>query len=422
MITGFFNINSFMSHDSNNPNVIGDISSVALTYSKNIEEFTSTLGTLYVFDKGGLSGPQITAFNSTCSTIATLLNGIINYTVGGAGLLIDMETALTGSAITVSIGNSILNTIDSKNYPTWVEFTITESALSWTFKVWLSNTDFITNYPLGNIQLIYPFTNLQILYTSYLTAQADVAALTPISMSTIASGSVTGVVTGYASFQVLVQNPADYTANFQFPVLVAYNGGNDYCNQNNYFAQFVTEILASGSYTLDQWLAVIPSLVPVNAYYFVVNWANTSINNGLSVLPLYSPTVAALATTTLATTYFSDYTMPQVENYIEYTTSMYKSLGMYVVPDIGNTDGRVTWQSKFPDYFLVALDDVNYARMSIGTQEMITMLNQLLSVAETFTSGTLPTGVTTLIRGSNTYLCQTLGTVQIRVLTRASTL
>lgn len=420
MIYGFYEIKGFLGNIPNSPNPIGEISSVALTYSKTIKEYPTANGVLHVFDVGTLTSGQSTNLNSSCSNVAALLNGIPGYNSTPGTLLLDIETALTNAATNVTIGASILNPIDSTNYPAWVSFTITENSQSYTFMIWLSNNDFLNNYPLGNIQLIFPISNLADLYNNFTTSKATVNALSLTDFVNLGS-NISGVITNTTSFTVLVQETTDSTQTFQFPVYVAYNGGPIYCNHNNYFQAFVNAVLASSTLTLSQWLAAIPSLVPVNTFLIVVNWQNTAVSNGSLANPICSPTIPVVDASPLASTYFPDYTLGQVSGFLDYTCAMYKSVGLYILPLLGNADGRLTWSAKFPDYFLVGLTDVNLGQMSVLTQTMASTLNSLIAFAETYVTGvTLPSGVSVLTRGNKTYVCQTVNSVQMCVLTRAS--
>ena len=456
MLTCFFEINSFIRNGSS-PSTIGEISNLAKTYSTNVLEYPSVNGTLLVFDTGTLTTGEPAVLNNTCSAVSTLLSGISNYNNSSSTIIADLQATL-GSSITVtSVGNTVLNPINGLNYPVSFTFTVVENTFTWAFQVWISNSDFLANYPLGSFKLIFPINSLQSLYTSYTTAHSTINGLTPTSLTSIINNIIIGGLTGYATNNVpvvnnlgvvtditstvassipitgtitgiteitaniVIQNPLDTTQSFILPVLVAYNGGPLFCNQINYFKAFVYSILNSGTQTEAQWLSVIPSLIPVNTYYFVVNWSNDAVTNGSLAYPIYSPTVPIIAPATFASTYFPDFSPAlTLENNINYTTFMYKSAGAYVIPDIGNLDGGITWHNKFPDYFLVASGDPNVGQMTSNTVTITAALNNLIQVAESYITGsTIPTGTTILTRGSRVYLCQVYNAIKICVLTRA---
>ena len=456
MLTCFFEINSFIKNGST-PNTFGELSSLAKTYSTNVLEYHSANGTLLVFDTGTLTTGEPAVLNSTCTAVSTILSGISTYNNSSSTIIADLQAALGSSATVTSVGSTILNTDNGLNYPVSFIFTVVESAFTWTFQVWINNNDFLANYPLGSFKLIFPINSLQTLYTSYTTAHSTINGLTPLSLTSIINNIIVGGLTGYATTNtpivngsgivtgittttstsvpvtstvtgiteitanIVVQNPLDTTQSFILPVLVAYNGGPLFCNQINYFKGFVSSILNSGSQTEAQWLSIIPSLVPVNTYYFVVNWSNDAVSNGSLPYPIYSPTVPIIAPATFASTYFSDFNPAlTVENTLNYTTFMYKSAGAYVIPDITNLDGVMSWHNKFPDYFLVASGDPNIGQMTSNTVTITTALNNLIQVAESYTTGsTIPTGTTILTRGSRVYLCQVYNAIKICVLTRA---
>jgi len=423
MLIGFYNINSFINNNIGTVNPIGELSELGNTYSRTISQYAGTKGNLSIFDVGDLTISQRVLTQQVCTQIAGMLDNIVNYNTSSGNLLANFQAELGNTVTNLSLGLPILNPDDNQLYPTWIQFDTVQQGLVWTFKIWLSDTDFRNNYPAGHIQLIFPISNLAHLFSDYTGSAAIVNALKPTSLTILAANQVTDVVTGYDEMTIRVYNANDITQFFDFPVLVAFNGGDLFCNRVNYFKAFKDAILAVPGLTLAQWLTVIPSLEPLNKYYVLPNWINTAIVNLAVQSPICSPTILVSAPDAFAAKYFPDYTLQQVSDYLNYTVAMYKSLGLYIVPDLLNLDGRLPWRVKLPDYFLVSLNDLNIQQMSVATQNVVVLLDRMIRFAETYTVDTvLPDTITIEKRGTLLYACSSIENIQLCVLTRASSI
>jgi len=419
MIQGFYTINSFINNTPGAINPVGELSEIGTTYAKSIQYFTGSNGTLNVFDVGGLSG----SISSLAAVAVTALNGVPGYNTSSGTLINNMLAALGNGTSNVSIGNGVLNPIDNLLYPEWIQFNVTASGNTVSFKVWLVNASFLSQYPLGQIQLVYPINNLQLLFTNYTASAFAINSLNPTSLITDVATQVTGVVTGITTFTVNVYNAADTTQFFSMPIAVAYNGGPVFCNMANYILKLKSDLLASGAQTLNQWLNIIPALLPLSKFYFVPNWGNAAISNSALATPIISPTITVTDTTSFASTYFPDYASSHIVGFLDYTVMMYKSIGLFVLPDFTNLDGPLTFKAKFPDYFLVSVSDINLEQMSQVTVQMAVALDQVVRFAETWTTSTvLPAGYVLETRNNQTYVNVNVTGATLSVLTRHSAL
>ena len=424
MISGFYTMDASVSNIDNSTNPVGELSELGRTYARNVTTYFGSNGFLEVFNTGQLTGNQTDILQQALTNVAGLLSNIVNYNTSSGTILADIAAELGSSVSGVAIGNTVLNPVDNVLYPEWIAFTSTQLAVSFEFKIWLVNTAFLADYPYGQFELIYPVTNLALLYTDFETSKNTVSLLNPTSLISLASQRIHHSVTGYTSFTIRVYNRLDQAQFFDLPILVAYNGGNLYNTQSAFLEQFKTEVLQSGILTLEDWLVVIPSLIPVNSYYVLPTWDNVAVSNLALIAPLGSPTIAPFTGVSIATRYFAEYTQPEVVNYLNYSVVLYKSLGVYVLPDIGNLDGRIPFRTKFHDYFLVPLSNINIEQMSVLTQNMTVLLDQLVRFAETYIDGQLilDEAISIQHHGIYTYVCKTVNSIKLCVLTRATAL
>jgi hypothetical protein len=416
MINGFFNIDSFINNSTNATNPIGEISAKGLTYERDVKQYVGVKGTLLQF---GISNSTVyidSNIQAIGANVVTLLDNLVNVTTPSGSLLADITSSLGNTVSAITIGEATLNPVDNKLYPNWITFTVLIEGNSIDLKIWLSNEVFLTEYPLGYIKLIYPIADIQTLYDDYLTNRTTVQALTPSSLIKITHDAITYPVTGFDSLSVRVYNRLNTAQYFNLPIAVAYNGGSIYCNKTSFMETFKNELLSGGIIPLEDWLVVIPSLVPLNKYYIVPNWANTALPNQLVVSPICSPTIAIESVDIVANAHFSQYNVADVVGYLDYSVAIYKSIGFFVLPDIGNSDGRIRWRAKFSDYFILPLTDLNIGQMSPRTKTVSIALDQLLHLAETYTVGdTLPAGFKVEVYATKTYITKSVETILLLV-------
>lgn len=427
MLNCFLNIDKF-TNNASLINPIGELSAIGMTYSREVDTYSApnVNSDLLVFDYGTLSTNQSAAIKPAAVAIATALNNIVGYNTSSGTILNNVVAALGGNASNVSIGDLVVNPVDGLQYPKWIVFTFQTNNQSYDLKVWLNNDDFIANYPLGNITLVFPVTNLLDLYNNFSTASTEIQNLKATDLiNKLYSTPVNYAYTGMSDLSFRVYNRNNSSQFFDLPILVAYNGGSIFCNAVNYFNTFVDELLAMGTMTINDWATVIPGLIPTNKYYIMANWNNTAIVNGAVPSPILSPTLSIKTgnniANDIAVNVFPSYTGDQVWNYLDYTILTYKSIGLFILPDIGNYDGRLDWSHKFTDYFVVSLSDINVQQMSVNTQSVISLLTDLIKFCETYTSTTvLPSNYIKETKGNYNFINSTINNITLSVLTRES--
>jgi hypothetical protein len=216
----------------------------------------------------------------------------------------------------------------------------------------------------------------------------------------------------FTTFRVF--NVTNSSQWFDLPVAYICNGGTLFCNTASCKAAFINALLTESLFTLQQWEVIIPTLVPTNKFYVIPNLSNEAIAVGT---PIQSPTIN-LSTTSLATlqtTYFPDYGS-SVDALIDYTVALYNSIGLFILPCNSNLTSA-TFHDTFGDYFLVSTNDVIINRMSVNTQQMVTLLtNMLVLITTTNVLVTLPAGYSIEVRNGFNYLVGNVGTTTLSVL------
>jgi len=377
-IYGFLQINQFCSgQTATNP--IGQISPICQTFGKSVSYCSqSTDCELLIFNHSNLPVNPVPMLTS----LVNKLGLIPGYTLSQNSILNDILATLGVGFTNISLGPMVLNIFDNTSYPSSITFHYTSGNVSADFKVWLANTNFYNEYPLGEITVMSPIANVSDLYNSFLTSQVTVNELTPVSLSVQESSVSTGrgiPFTSLFSKIFTVYNRVNNSQFFNLPILFGYNGGPTYCNPTNALNAFINYLLTNSNITLSQWEQVIPQLRPTDKFYVIPNWANV-FGGGLG-----SPTIHLFNNpgSSIQSTYFPSLSVGDVNNFLDYTALLFNSYGLFIMPDVDNPDNRSLFSEKFSDYFLVSALDVMSKKMSADTQNMITLLNNLVYAAST---------------------------------------
>lgn len=420
-VLGFLNINSFVSNTDGVTNSVGEISPKSYTYSREVKSYVSTDTNFLVFDITTLTGPEQAVIEAVNADAASKLNAVAIGLPGSIAMLTEVTTALGANVAGISIGPEVLNTVDGLNYPAWIEFTLTSNGFDWLIKVWLVDAYFDTEFTECFVEVILPFTDLTLMYLNYPLVVSTVEALDTGSLINTASSQITDPVTGYQHLTLELFNVNDLSQSIQIPFLIAYNGSTVVCTTTEFINAIQILLEASGSYTLAEWIIIIPDLVPINTYRVVANWGNIAVDNLALAAPLCSPTVDLIDGVGIAAAYWPGILEVDVLSHLQYSVALYKSIGLYLLPDENNPDGRLNWKTKFPDYLVIATNDSNISQLSTTTQTVIITLDQMIRLAETYVTGdTLDAGITKEVFGSYEYLSKRVLSIKLTVLTRES--
>jgi hypothetical protein len=413
-IYGFLNINRFFNGQAG-INPVGQISPKGMTFGTSSEYSADNSNSQLIIFQPNLL--PVVATIEWITGLATQLSGVVNYTVSQSSLLNNIITALGTRFTNITIGTVVMNPVDGKGYPTFIKFTYTTTLGSATFKVWLANTNFINEYPDGDITVVTPIINVSDLFNNFAACKAVVDKLTVMSIiNEVATLNLPIPETGIYTNTFRVNNRANVALWFDLPVAFVYHGGTMYNNPTSFLQAFVDYLVKNSTITLAQWETVIPSLLPTDKFYVIPAWNNVAVSVGVDI---GSPTIKVFDNPgmVIAETYFPELLPADVNGVLDYTTLQFGSYGAYIVPDISNADGRIPFRTKFNDYFLVPVNDVLINRQSVETQNAIVLLTNLVRYAsDPAILVTPPSGYELEIKGSKTYLLGTVNRITFAVL------
>jgi len=418
-VYGFLNITELTVNLPNIVSEVGELSPTGYSYSRDLKYYPNASGTLVNHFNVPLLAAQLAVYDSVMNTVSTLFDNIVLGMQEPHSVLVNITNVLGPNVTNVMVGKSINK--NSVLYPEWVSFDIVTSGYTWNIKIWLSDASFLIEYPETYIQVVSPLDNMQILYDNYSTAATLLASTTTTSLINKAEVEVTVAISGYKTITLTAFNIHNKTESVEVTFLLAYNGRDNFVTADAIITAVSDMLVSGGLHTLADWTVVIPELNPTHAYIVVPTWNNISVNNVALSAPLYSPTISVLDTVNIESTYFPTWSTTDFSNNAEYTTMLYKSLGLYIVPALDTAGPRLKFTDRVPDYMIIPLNDINIQQLSARTRETIVMLDELVRVAELYKDGDTLTGTISQITISGyRYLTSRYLDMTLSVMTRES--
>jgi len=302
--------------------------------------------------------------------------------------------------------------------PDYVSFTFVASTTTqYELRIWLSNSLFITSYPLSTIRSVIPPLPLSELYTVNLNTTANIyqTALQSAGegQQDLQNALQSGLYTGYASHLVTFMDGNGNTAPVQFNLL--YNGATP--GSIAIRTAIRTLLNNSGVGTSTGWRALAPSLFVTELFYLVPLWDHTT---SLILNTIYPNIVALQSAITDVTTVFSDIPSGYITANVNIMTVPYDNLTVLAIPDTENDNARVSLAFEHPTYQDVPTTDAAFSTMTTLTQQFATLLIDALSVA--YGNASTNTGLVTYTppNDNRTYVTFNVGDVAYYVITKTS--
>lgn len=433
-LSGFLSINAFIDNANLQNSPIGEQSTFTKTFSNDPQVYFGSNIELSMYDLKDLTVGQQGNLDVVMAAVVAALNNMENLS-DDINLTLEERVAslieATADLTLVSIGPAVLHSPSSKNFPSSITFEYTAGgATGWTYNIWLSDSYFKDEYLPITYSVIPPIDNLNLFFQAFSAASTEATANKDVSVmmgraETYLNGNVP---TGYMPITLTVLNPSNTQQYVDATFLVAYNGYAGRTTEGAYEAILEYLVDNSGpSYDEQAWLGIIPALQPVETFYFVPMWGNKAVDSQVLSYPLLSPVIDLTPAYIegVANTYFAPFvgaqTLAAVVAKMNFTVSLTKSAGMFIVADPDNQLGWNMFLEQFPDYMVIPSTDHNIGQISITTRNVINALVDLVIKAQTFTVGdtvNAPYSVETM--GGFRYYTKQVGATVLRVLTRES--
>lgn len=419
IIKGFITIPSLTSNSPGQVSVVGELSALARTYSKEIGFYTNPT----------ITGVELNTFTSTDDTgsvtvvpdtirdeLLSISHWVYDTIANGAGFASSPDLALALSNTYSSVGTNYscgqLVLLGLYHFPEWISWDIVTNSSTFHVKLWFSDPAFRTEYKDYTIVVIPPTSTLDLLFGNYTAVYGLMQARTTdllLQDVEIAKAGIPYTHLKSVNFDwVNTANTAQHVPT-TWGVLIYGEAGNNDDNIRNAISAF---ILAHSTHILAEWKVILPSLFASTEFVITPLWNRYAIAEQTLTSGLYSATIRPADLTTYALQTAVGYNSGFVTAMVRSNVFTYKSLAFTAVGGAENVDGITTFDARFPDYMAIPSTSLDFQRMGLATQQWIMLMNQMLPLAEVLDGNTdIPNNMSVLIRGNITFLTCRLNNV-----------
>lgn len=304
---------------------------------------------------------------------------------------------------------------DGKNryIPEFIEFSIKGFSEDNRIKIWFADASFRQQYPYHDIIVIPVIDNLDDFF-------GDVDAVLGIQVDQLLpkihdkANHLKGKspYTKILTFNYDWYNPSNTEQRKVFPWTVLIYGGIN-SNLDLIKDAIVKHVLANSTHDRNRWEKIFPDLFVPSEYIIAPHWTAYSVPNKSIVAGMFSPTVKYAEVSDFIRPLFGNYTQEHLNANLEITSSLYKSLALFICGHPQNRLAPISFYQKWPEYALMRSVSDDFNRFSVNTQLFVKSLTELLKWADESTPDTeLPEHMTRMKRGDIYYVAITIDRVQ----------
>lgn len=432
-LKGFITIDSLVSRQARVISTIGELSTESLTYSRNISVYTDnsrpTL-TLHAFTSATSTG-YVDAPASLQSQIFRIVEWLYNQQTGSSA--VGTPTAVTASLTTqfgseasqFGAGNMISGgTFSMPEYITWVNPTLAtnDPTAGGLVKIWFADASFRNQYDDYEIVVVPPVSNLDVFMsgpTAVGVALNSFSYTQRINAVQTAKGNYPETTLVARIFDYVDPTNASTRISTEWTLLIYGQAGNNLDRIQNAIQKY---LLANSQYATSRWQAVFPEIYTSTEFYLLPRWRNIAIPSLTISRGAYSCQVNLAKELAYVKSIFTDFQTSFIDAHLGVIPSNFNSLQILVLGDKTNDPRQQDLTTLFPDLINVPPTDTMYNVMSAKTRNWLSMIQQMLILAETATADSaLPPGTSRAVRNNVLFLVQEYGGVNYFIATKNST-
>lgn len=304
---------------------------------------------------------------------------------------------------------------DSQNHymPEFIEFSIKGLNEDNRIKIWFVDSSFRQQYPYHDIVVIPAIDNLDDFFGDVdLVLATKVDELLPKIHDKANHLKGKSPYTKILTFNYEWYNPSNTEQRKVFPWTVLIYGGIN-SNLDLIKDAIVKHILAHSTYERNRWEKIFPDLFVPSEYIIAPLWTRYSVPNKSIVAGMFSPTIKYAEIPEFTKKVFGAYTEAHLNQNLEISSSLYKSLALFICGHPQNRLAPISFYEKWPEYALMRSVSDDFNRFSLDTQMFVKSLTELLKWADESTPDTeLPEHMTRMQRGDIYYVAINIDRVQ----------
>lgn len=277
--------------------------------------------------------------------------------------------------------------------------------ISWT--IWFSDNAFRNQCPISTIMPVAPIEDLDDFFGTPVDVR-NVATPPDIQKMNDTAETLKGdyPYTALRTWMFDWVSPSDPTDRIPTYWLTLHYGdaGN---NLDQAKEALVDHILKNSERDREDWAKIFPDLF-TSTEFIVIPHYDLVARESMSRQPaIYSPTVNHNKSLEDALNHVRGvgYTPDHIEEVVEITPTLYRSLAISVVGGPENRNGIDRFSLRYPDYMNIATTHVDFGYMEEATREFVMVLNELIHIAEQATpSSSIPRRFNRITRDEQTYI------------------
>lgn len=411
-IQGFVEIAQYV---NNTPGVIGsfgELSPYSRTYSKEkgLYQNSSIPGySLVTFRSLNEQGQMVAVPSDQVLEILEVTRAIVAYAQGHTRPYDEedfIDTIRSQFATTVNglgFGEFVHGT--SISLPSFVVWTSINTGNS--MRIWLADEAFQSQFTGFEITIIPPLDNLNNFFLPYTEAKAMLDSTSiSVFMEKIqtAKNKYPDTITHILEFDFYNRYDQTVKTPCKFGILI-YGLEGDYVDAIK--DAIIEHLLQNSSYTEEQWKSILPDIFKRTEMMIVPRWDTLAIENLTEQASLYSSLVNPYTNHVFVRNFLG--TIPDVWLQGNMYTLPFplKTLMSFVVNGSNNEPGKTDFKTMYPDYLPIPSTSLDFARMSIPTQQWVLFIDDVLLEAERVTAlSTLPSGMRRVFRNNKIFVAK----------------
>lgn len=289
--------------------------------------------------------------------------------------------------------------------PSFVEFELVNKLTyeSTLIKLWLSDSAFKKQYPFHEI-LVVPITeNIDDFFLDY----ANVSKL-KVDLDLAKIHEKANLLKGKSPYTTIRTLNYTWTKNTKKPVSIPWTiliYGDVADNMDIIRNSLANWILSNSTHSREEWMQVFPDIFVPTEFIIAPVWTTESVPGYRMIASMYSPSVPLAKVLPFAKEAIPRYTDENLSEKGYLTSSLYKSLQLFIVGNSQNRYAPADFYQLYPQYALIHSRSEDFNRIDTRTQVFIEMLTAMILQAESMSPETeLPPGYAKVTRDNILYL------------------
>lgn len=417
LLKGFVTLQALISNVPGETAVLGELSPLGRTYSREIGEYTNPnvpgyiLHSMYSVDSdvAGIIPPTNEIANLTISVAkAAYVYGTVNARpLSTEDFVNSLMVGFYGVVSDIEIGRFIDN--GTIQMPEWISWSVvsSESAGGQLCKIWLCDESFLDQYDEYEIIIVPPvgLDELDVLFsplatvTAKLTEIGDMEKMENIQLAKDGHPETTQKLLIFELKNALYPTSTVLTS---WNLLIYGAAGTNIDIMKEAISDYIA---AHTQRLLTEWESLIPDLYTRTEFVILPRWDQYAIPDMDVMSGLYNAIQSVAESLAYAKSKISFYEASHIEQNLSMMPYDYRNLMLLVVNGSKNIFGKETIQKVQLDYLSIPTTSPDFNRMTVQTQNWVLLIGQMLLIAESMTKFTsVPRNMRKLYRQGQLYL------------------